>query len=764
MPKNTKENNKAIEEKLKFIGLELENIPQCLSNIDKIRYKPLKTYEDNNYKIYKYVNVKDIEILITPVDRLDDLNEKLKRALPLSFYMNSESEETIEQYTTFLNMLNNFDIEKVKQLEEEQKMLNKYIPYEIKYKNNYIWQIYYSEIEDKYFMLFSSNENNVEALFYLIKKKIQAQKTRKKEKIYVPISHMEYSNKILKKSEIEDLENYLWFFTKEWANVYEIYNQKEEPSIEIIGKAVVYENVKSIYKISLINKEEAQKQFKLIKALFILASIDETEYNFKTIINEKGSLDFCYNLKKISYENLSEFIRQEVEVKQERAEKVFNEIILSIENLELLKQTVKKQKEEYLIKEKQITNFLECKKTFLGKVKYFFKKEKKSKNESKVKIEVNSQEENNIQIKQIEKIEKKDLYTIEDLLKICEQLKKQTNKFKNMQMDIKALENKKENLERKIQNATLYINEIESHKKSIFDFWKYTNKDEVNLLTEAEKQERESQNRLKKQFNYEEDLEELGIKVDSIQKEVFSKSECDAVFGIINDIETFNILNKSKILKRDDTQIGKRLKKFKQEYVENIEEIKEKDFDIFGNIAQDKTKIKVLKNNKHREIEKDKYKILGINPETTVEEYKENIDNYRKLLKEVYGKMISPYDMPVYKLSKKELEENDFEIFNINPKEEILKSEIIGDKINLYRINMKEKMPIIFYSNIMFYDNLNKTLPEGMDIVSKVLVDLSKFDMKLVSRKDFNINVLNNEFDNEIKLLQVYEYDICIKN
>jgi len=28
--------------------------------------------------------------------------------------MNSESEETIEQYTTFLNMLNNFDIEKVK--------------------------------------------------------------------------------------------------------------------------------------------------------------------------------------------------------------------------------------------------------------------------------------------------------------------------------------------------------------------------------------------------------------------------------------------------------------------------------------------------------------------------------------------------------------------------------------------------------------------------------------------------------------------------
>ena len=55
MQKNTKENRKIIEEKLKFIGLDLEKIPQSLLNVEKIKYKPLKTYEDNNYKIYKYV-------------------------------------------------------------------------------------------------------------------------------------------------------------------------------------------------------------------------------------------------------------------------------------------------------------------------------------------------------------------------------------------------------------------------------------------------------------------------------------------------------------------------------------------------------------------------------------------------------------------------------------------------------------------------------------------------------------------------------------
>lgn len=633
MLKDTKEDNKTIEKKLKSIGLDLENIPNSLLNIEKIKYKPLKTYEDNNYKVYKYVNIKDIEILITPSDRLDDLNQKLKRALPLAFYLKSENEETIEQYTTFLNMIRKLDLEKLKSIEQEQKMLSKEIPYEIKYKNNYIWQIYYSEIENKYFMLFSSNENNSEALFYLIKKKIAMQKSKKSEKIYVPITHMEYSNNNLKKSEIADLENYLWFFTKEWPSIYEVYNEKGEQSIEILGKTVVYEKVKSMYKITLENKEKASEQFKLLKALFILQSTDGMEYNFKTIINERGSLDFCYNLKKITYENLPEFIRQEAQVKQEKINKTFSENILNAERLELLKETIKKQKEEYLLKEKQITNFLECKKSFFGRVKYFFKKDAKTNKLKEIKP-VEEKEEKSIEIGVVEQIEAKDFYTIEDLLKICEILSKQETKLKNMQMDIKALENKKENLEKKIQNATLYINEIESHKKSIFDFWKFTNKDEVTLLNEGELKENEKKNILKRKFDYEEDLEEFGKKVDLKQREIFTKSECDAMFAILNDLPTFNILNKEKILKKDINQIEKRLKILKQEYNENVEEIEGKDFDIFGNIAQDKTKIKILNNVKHREVEKDKFNILAVNNDTTVEEYKENLDNYRKLLKE----------------------------------------------------------------------------------------------------------------------------------
>ena len=764
MQEKTKENKKQIEQKLKYIGLKLEEIPKCLENTEKIRYRPLKTYEDNNYKIYKYVNVKDIEIYITPVDRLESVSDKMKKAKPLSFYMTSHDEENIEEYESFLNMINNLDMDKIKKLEEEQKKLNKNIPYEIKYSNNYIWQIYYSEAENKYFMLFSSNENNAECLFYLIKKKISAVKLKKKELIYVPISHMEYTNKILKKSEIADLENYLWLFTKEWPSIYEVYDEKENASLEIVGKTTIYEKVKSIYKISLEDKKEAENIFKLIKALFILQSNEEYEYDFKPYINEQGGLDFCYNMKKITYENLSEFIRQEVEVKQEKTEEIYQKNIVIAEKLEMLNETVKKQKEEFLVKERQITTFLECKKSFFGKVKYFFKKGTKIKNEEKIQIE--AEEEAKVEIEQIERIEEKNLYTIEDLLNVCEVLKREEQQLKNAEMDKKALENKKENLERKIKNATLYINEIESHKKSIFDFWKFTNKDEVSMLTEAEKQENENANKIKRKFDYEEDIEGFGEKLDDKQKMTLSKNECDAMFAIRNDLTTFNLLNKEKLLKKDDTQIQKILKKLQKEYMDNIDEVTAKDFDIFGNVAQDKTKIKVLNNIKHREVEKDKYNILNVNPNTTLEEYKENIENYRKLLKEAYGKIVLPIDVSLYKLTDEELKENSFEIMDLNPKTEI-KTEMLAyekyDTIKLYRLNVKEKMPILAYTNIAYYDDLNRTLPLGMNVETKALIDLSEFDMKLISRKDFNINYIENEFANSIKTIELYEYDLEIK-
>ena len=55
-------------------------------------------------------------------------------------------------------------------------------------------------------------------------------------------------------------------------------------------------------------------------------------------------------------------------------------------------------------------------------------------------------------------------------------------------MDINAIKLKNVNLLKKIENATAYIEEIDRHKKSIFEFWKYSNKDEVQALEEGEEE------------------------------------------------------------------------------------------------------------------------------------------------------------------------------------------------------------------------------------------------------------------------------------
>lgn len=758
MKKETKEDKEQIEEKLKNIKLDINKIPSIFEINQKVKYRPLKEYDNTTYKTYHFIDIKDIEIYITKTTRLEETEKKYKLAEPLICYLQPQKEEFLENYVAFLKMLKELDIEKLKELEEEQKEFQKRIPFEIKYKENFIWEIYYSEIDNKYFMMFPREETQVEALFYLIKKQIELQKSKKKEMIYVPVSNMDYDNQMLKKSEIADLENYLWYFTGSWPSTYELQDKDKKRSIQILGKVPVYNKVKSIYKIQFNEKGEAQKEFKLIKALFILQSHMEDEYDFQTGINESGALDFYLNHNKITYENLTEFIKNEVAKKKEKIKKVIEQNLLETERWILLKETVQKQNIEYLAKEKQIVTFLECKKTFFGRVSYFFKSNKKNKKQEK--IEINKEQVEEIKQEKIE-IEEKEFYTIEDLLKICTILEEKEKELKNKQMDIKALENKKENLERKIKNATLYINEIESHKKSIFDFWKFTNKDEVPLLIQnEEEQENKNQNKIKKVFSYIDDIEDLGKKIDKKQRKIFSDKECDAIFAIYQDIEAFNIERKEKKLKKDEKYLEKSLKEKQEEYEENLETLQEKDFDIFGSVVEDKTKIKVLNNQKHREIEKDKYKILYIHPNTTVDEYKDNIHHYQKMLSQAYEKMVSPYDIPVYLASKKEIETSDWAIMDMDAKKTIEKWNGKDDTFILNRVNIKENMPAIFYSNIMFYGNLNNTLPEGMNITTEVLVDLKQYEIKLVSRKDFKMNFIENEFESKVKTIQVYEYDM----
>ena len=85
-----------------------------------------------------------------------------------------------------------------------------------------------------------------------------------------------------------------------------------------------------------------------------------------------------------------------------------------------------------------------------------------------------------------------------------------------------------------------------------------------------------------------------------------------------------------------------------------------------------------------------------------------------------------------------------------------------GDgKINFYKINLKRGANAVSFTNSIFYDNLNKTLPLGQDLSTKILIDITKLDMRLKRKTSFKIVDLEKEDDfspTKIKNIRVFEY------
>lgn len=759
MPKSTKDEQSNIKKILQYIKLDLDKVPEFLKRTMELDYRPLKSYEENGYKVYKYISIRDIQIMLTPKNRLNSIQEKYGLASPIYEYLIPDKEDNIIKYTTFLKMLTEVSTEEIEEVEKEQQELNRQIPFKVKYHDNYLWQIYYSDITDTYFMLVPTEDLEYSMFFYLLKKQIELNKQDADEMIFVPISHEGYSHTYLKKSEFNDMEKYIWYFTKEWPLIYEVYDKQENLSIQIVGQTSCYEKIKSSYKIVLESKEQTNKFYQLLKALFILQTELPHQYEFTTKITKCGGLEFELEHEKVEYDTLPQFLNKEYQKARNSIQE--NEIKNQElkEKLEQLKQIATTQEGEYLQKEKQIATYLECRRTFFGKVKYFFKKRKKNKHKEQAEEVIEEKETlvvSTEELKENTPIENpnKDYYTIEDILKINQQLEILLTEVKNTTLDVQALEDKNAHMELKIKNATLYIDEIDSHEKSIFEFWKFANKDENLLLNQGVEQEEDNKLKLEKVFDYEEDIQEIGNQVDKIQRKLFNKQETDAIYLASTMIR--KVWNK-------ECPIEEALQMLKQEAEEQRILFQKESFDIFGGIREDGTKIKNLGNQKHRESQKEKLKLLEIHKDTTVEELQEKITTYLEVLQNSINKAKSPISIPVYYATNKKKEEfTGLEMFDIRP-EEALKQVENADTIYLYRLDVKEEIPIIYFSNSMYFDNVNKTLPMGMDIDTRCLIDLEKVYITLKTHTNFRINEEIEENIVKNRNVQVYEYEIEVK-
>ena len=751
-----------LAEKMEYLGLNLSKIPKSLTQVEDLEYRVPKFYDESQYKQYRYVKVKDIQILLTPANRLDDLEEKYKKASPLADFLDSKSEENYIKHTTFLNMLKNVSIEKIDEIEAEQEKLNKNIPFKVKFSSNYLWQIYYSKNTDKYFMLVPTEDAEYEAFFYLLKKKIE---NKKNAKIFVPICGVEYSNEYLKKAEFQDVQNYMWLFTKEWPLVYEVYDKNDDLSIEIVGETYVFERIKSYYRIKLEDKEQATSFYKLIKAMFILQTELSNYFEFKTNINKDGGIDFYQEGKKIEYKDIPAWLKEEYIICNDKIKQTIEQIELNTEKLNKLKAESVVLDMEYIEKEKQISTFLECKKSFFGKFKYYFKysKTKKKKiKDIKKKEDVEDQEEQLIEQQEDVIPEIKDNYTIEELIENYKKLEEKETNLKNILMDINALKLKNKNLTKKIENASVFIREIDSHKKSIFEFWKYSNKDEMAALPEGEAEEINIVKKITKTFDYEDDLEDFGIKYDKLLRKVLTQEETDAVY--ITTTNVIDILNKTKNNELLPKDIDNSLKQIKKEAIEEKTLFENEEFDIFGG-SSDTTKVGKIKNNKHRELAKDKYRILEISKTTKQIGYKLTLEQILNKIKLALENSQMEEELSIYKLlPEKEINKNNINIFNLNPVDEVDNNASKIDKNQyLYKVNLSGKINAVPLTNIIFYDNQNKTLPIGMDLSTQILVDVNKLKLAKKDSFDFNYITFENEQDDfsdiKINKVNVLEFD-----
>ena len=755
MPGDAKSMKENINEKLKHIGLDLENIPNTLKENVKLNYKVVKEFDNSSYKVYKYISVNDIEIYLTSTQRLVSLKEKYKHSSHLSNYLNNKEEKYIE----LIEALSNTNIEEIQKIEEEQNLLNEKMPWNVKYKNAFKWQIYYSKNDNKYFMLAPLGEKDNATLFYLLKEKINCLNNNLDKKIYVPICDEEYSYNYLSKGQTSDIENYLWFFTKKWPCIYEVYDIQNNKYIEIVGRTNIYEGVESSYKIIIENNQKAEEKYKLMKALFIIASDLKFMYNFDCEVDDNGILKFLFEEEELEFKDLEKFLKEQVDKNLDKTKEIIEKTKELEEKLIDLKQENENKNKEYTNKEKQIVMFLQCKKTFIGRFKYFFKT-KKSKKKITLKgledlpkiIDFIEEEEENIGFI----FEEKDRYTIEDLLTICHILEKKEAIYKDKESSIKTVEEKINILNKKIENADMYIQEIENHKRSIFEFWRFTNKDLPNTLTEAEKLKQEQKNKIKKKFSYQEDIQDLGKKMDEFQKNALSKNEIDSLYVVKDYIDIINILCKSEIDDEDDSYISKILANEKNNY---NKQNKEKDviyFDIFGNIDKEPQKANEKEIIEER---KDKYEILNFDSKMKLDDFKETLSKFKKILEKEYNKIKIPYDISLYCLLNQNTM-SEWSIANINP-DNIIKNDTKRENIDIIKYNVPEGSSVLFYTNCILYKGNTKNM--GINEDSETLLYLNRFDRELKGKLKRKICLAKNEYENMVKSIKIYEYDLNAK-
>ena len=121
------------------------------------------------------------------------------------------------------------------------------------------------------------------------------------------------------------------------------------------------------------------------------------------------------------------------------------------------------------------------------------------------------------------------------------------------------------------------------------------------------------------------------------------------------------------------------------------------------------------------------------------------------------SKFKNTIEIPIYKTG--ELQDG-LNVFYINPENSL--KHVNQKETNLYKIILKENTNCLAFTNIMYYNNANQTLPLGMHVTDGILIDTKKLNLKLKEKKQNYVIKADEDAakPNTLKI-NIIEYEIC---
>ena len=159
----------------------LENVYFKLKTIygdRKYNIKQEAILENNMKKVYKYIPISKVDVMVTNHSRNDKIKDKLRDAMPIIKYIYSKEFKDFDK-VRLEYLLKDYDNQKYEEIDHLQKQLLEKEPFKITYEEDIFYEIYYMKEENRYILLICTEDIVFKEIQYILQKKAEYYISRK---------------------------------------------------------------------------------------------------------------------------------------------------------------------------------------------------------------------------------------------------------------------------------------------------------------------------------------------------------------------------------------------------------------------------------------------------------------------------------------------------------------------------------------------------------------------------------------------------------